>query len=440
MNNDFLQVSGENLVVNGGKIMLRGFGIGSWMNMEHFMTGLPGNDNQKRKLFAEIYGEENAKEFFDYYLSCFMTEKDFIFLKELGVNVIRLAFTYRHFEDDQRPGEYKIEGFKHIDRVLKLCERYGIYAVLDLHGVPGGQNPAPHADNSVGETVFWEDASLRNRMIGLWAFIAEHYKDNKWIAAYDIINEPAFVSNAKVFNDFYYKAIDAIRKIDSHHVIFIEGDGWAQDFSMLYEMCDPQLAYSFHFYPFYAVGRKFYPERCSKADIENAMLPILKIQDRFHRPVWCGETGSRYPREEIIYQTGLVRDTLEILEKYNVSWTLWAYKDAQSMGLVYPKDSSVWMKFVKEIGWQEEYEKKFTTDVYDFFEKSGYFKQIGELTRFKLKFKFGSIFQDLYIEQLLRPKLERMQWSELKEYPASFLWENCEYHKELADMVMSFTK
>src|SRR5689334_14953014 len=112
MPNQFIQVSGENLVLEGKKITLRGFGIGTWMNMEHFMTGMPGTDHQKKKLFSEIYGEEHAKEFFESYLSNFITEKDFIFLKQLGINTIRLAITYRHFEYDEHPGEYKEEGFK----------------------------------------------------------------------------------------------------------------------------------------------------------------------------------------------------------------------------------------------------------------------------------------------------------------------------------------
>ena len=38
------------------------------------------------------------------------------------------------------PRVLKQEGFKHLDRVIELCSKQGIYTVLDLHTAPGGQN------------------------------------------------------------------------------------------------------------------------------------------------------------------------------------------------------------------------------------------------------------------------------------------------------------
>lgn len=49
-------------------IMLRGFSVGTWMNIESFMN-----------------------------------EDDFILLKSMGVNVLRLALGHKHFEDDRSP-------------------------------------------------------------------------------------------------------------------------------------------------------------------------------------------------------------------------------------------------------------------------------------------------------------------------------------------------
>ena len=30
-------------------------------------------------------------------------------------------------------------------------------------------------------------------------------------------------------------------------------------------------------------------------------------------------------------------------------------------------------------------------------------------------------------------------WDEIKEYPESFLWKNCDYWKELSDLIKSYT-
>jgi hypothetical protein len=37
------------------------------------------------------------------------------------------------------PRVLKTEGFKHLDRVVDLCAKHGIYTILDLHTLPGGQ-------------------------------------------------------------------------------------------------------------------------------------------------------------------------------------------------------------------------------------------------------------------------------------------------------------
>ena len=62
------------------------------------------------------------------------------FFKSLGLNCIRIAINYRHFEDDDKPRVLKPEGLKHLDRVINACAQHGIYTIIDLHTVPGGQN------------------------------------------------------------------------------------------------------------------------------------------------------------------------------------------------------------------------------------------------------------------------------------------------------------
>lgn len=39
------------------------------------------------------------------------------------------------------PRVLKAEGFKHLDRVIDICAKHGIYTILDLHT---GTMPLPH--------------------------------------------------------------------------------------------------------------------------------------------------------------------------------------------------------------------------------------------------------------------------------------------------------
>jgi hypothetical protein len=83
--------------------------------MENFITGYPATEYQIREALAEVVGREKSEFFFDkvrcpcisqtysnppylQFLEYFFSEDDAIYFKKLGLNCIRIAFNYRHFE------------------------------------------------------------------------------------------------------------------------------------------------------------------------------------------------------------------------------------------------------------------------------------------------------------------------------------------------------
>lgn len=442
-NRPFMQISGEDFTVGGEKMLFRGFGLGSWMNLEHFMIGLPGTDTMIKQAFAEVYGEARAEQFFDRFLLEFMSEGDFAFLKTLGVNHLRLPFNYKYFIDDQHPGKFKDEGFKYLDHIVSLCEKYEIYAILDLHSVPGGQNPDWHCDTASGLPLFWEYGALRDTVIGLWGHIAAYYKDQPWIAAYDIVNEPSLVKDAGVFNDFYRKVIAEIRKVDDKHIIFVEGNAFTTDFSMIEPIDDPLVAYEFHFYPFVAdpaVLTHEMPRSRRKEIFAEAFQELLAIRDKYKRPVWCGELGLVFEQEDIDFQMEIIEDMLDLCEQNDVSWALWTYKDAATMGIVYPREYTPWRKLTEEIKleWNQHKEQEKGEALVDYMAAT-YFKPITAAERYPLQFRMRTIMQVIAVEQILKPRLNDLPWEEAFMLPASFRWENCEHWSELETLVRSYT-
>lgn len=440
----FVQVSGEDFTVNGKKILFRGFGLGSWMNLEHFMIGLPGTDTMIKKAFAEVYGEERSHAFFDRFLLEFVDDRDFEFLKKLGVNHLRLPFNYKYFIDDQQPGVLKEDGFKYLDHVVDLCAKHEIYAILDLHSVPGGQNPDWHCDTSSGLPLFWEYGALRDTVIRLWGQIAQHYKDQPWVAAYDIVNEPALVSDAAVFNEFYRKVVAEIRQYDERHIIFIEGNAFTTDFSMLDPIDDPQVAYEFHFYPFVdepAVLTREMNRQRRQEIFADAFGKLLAIRDKYKRPVWCGELGLVLEQENIEFQVEIIEDMLELCEKNNVSWALWTYKDAATMGIVYPRADTPWRILTDEIKqvWEQQQEQEKGEALVDYMAAT-YFKPISQAMRYPLQFRMRTLMQVICVEQNLKPFLAKRSWEEIAELPASFHWEHCDHWTELATLIQKYTK
>ena len=65
MRENFIQTKGEQFFLNEKPILLRGWALGSWMNFEHFMMGLPGTNSMILDAFSEVYGEERKEEWLD---------------------------------------------------------------------------------------------------------------------------------------------------------------------------------------------------------------------------------------------------------------------------------------------------------------------------------------------------------------------------------------
>lgn len=351
-----LRVDGDRLVRGDGTpVVLRGVGLGGWMNMENFITGYPSTESLQRKALHSALGEEGYRRFFDRFLQVFFDEADAAYLASLGLNCVRLPFNYRHFEDDDRPFELKEEGFRLLDRAVDLCARHGLYTILDLHSLPGFQNQSWHCDNPTHWSFFWIHRHFQDRVVHLWETLADRYRDNPWVAGYDLINEPADVGGAAI-GPFYRRLHDAIRAVDPLHVLFVEGNRYSKDFDMLGDPL-PNSVYSLHQYP--APGMfdgGDYPgttrgEYFDRAAVEKTFLKRSEYMRRNGTPIWAGEFGPVYTgdpdRDEQRYR--LLQDQLGIFGEHNASWSLWTYKDIGLQGLVYTPTDAPYVQQIRPV-------------------------------------------------------------------------------------------
>ncbi|MDR8409672.1 cellulase family glycosylhydrolase [Nonomuraea sp. 3-1Str] len=336
-----LHVSGTRLLTSDGTpVRLRGVGLGGWLNMENFITGYPANESSMRLAVREVLGEDRAALFFERLLGSFFTEDDAALLAGLGMNCVRIPVNYRHFESDDRPFEIIEDGFRHLDRVIDALGAHGLYSVIDLHALPGSQNQHWHSDNPTHVAALWQHRHFQDRVVHLWEAIADHYRDHPWVAGYNPVNEPGDPSG-KVVGPFYDRLVKALRAADPRHVLFLDGNTYATDFTVFREMyentvfvChDYALAGFAHGgpYPGYTRG-----EWCDRGELERAFERRSRFQRETGTPLWVGEFGPVYTGDPDTdrqrYQ--ILRDQLEIYDGYDAGWSLWTYKDVGLQGLV----------------------------------------------------------------------------------------------------------
>ncbi|USW53285.1 Putative glycoside hydrolase, family 5, glycoside hydrolase superfamily [Septoria linicola] len=357
MSTGILKVSGAQVVgSNDNKpIVLRGAALGGWMNMENFITGYPGHESQHRASMLKVLGQEKYDFFFDKFLEYFFMEEDAKFFKSKGFNCLRLPMNYRHFEDDMEPRVLKERnGFGALDRVVEICAKHGIYTILDLHALPGGQNGDWHADNVTNHAAFWEHKDFQDRVIWLWCQIAERYKGNPWVAGYNLINEPCDPLHWRL-PAFYDRIEVEVRKVDPDHILWLDGNTFAMEWKH-FEHVLPNTVYGLHDYSMmgFPKGKPYTGAQEEDHQLESQFLRKAEFMRKHNSPIWNGEFGPVYANPALdedhetinAARTKLLSKQLEIYDKYDIHWSIWLYKDIGLQGMVHLDPSSAYMKLI----------------------------------------------------------------------------------------------
>ncbi|WP_433275724.1 glycoside hydrolase family 5 protein [Pseudonocardia xinjiangensis] len=328
------------LDVHGKPFRMRGVCLGGWLNMENFITGYAANESMMRAAVRKAIGDDRYELFFERLLTSFFGEADAAFLAEVGLNSVRIALNYRHLEDDMRPFEVTEDGFRHLDRAIAALGAHGITSVIDLHALPGSQNQHWHSDNSTHRALLWEHRHFQDRVVHLWEAIADRYSGDVRVAGYNLMNEPADESRA-VVGPFYERLAAAIRAVDPHHTLFVDGNTYSTEFDMFTEPWE-NTVYTCHDYVAAGLGRGGpYPGHTDgvwidRDAVERKFLQRSEYARSTGTPIYVGEFGPIYTGDPAVdeQRRQILADQLDIYREYDAGWSIWMYKDIGRQGLV----------------------------------------------------------------------------------------------------------
>ncbi len=281
-----LQVDGTRIVnsSNGEEVIINAVNFGNWMVMEGYMMNstsqAPDQHTWKRKL-TDLVGAASTKAFFDAWLANHVTQDDINQIKAWGFNAVRLPLHYEYFVNLGTPDVWNEQGFTLLDNIISWCTEAGIYVILDLHAAPGGQSDnSGISDYIAGQPSLWESAANRSKTVRLWDRLSERYKNEAWVAGYDLINEPNWnLPGGTLLRELYEDLTRVIRANGDNHILFIEGNSYSNDYTGLTPPWDPQMVYVFHKYQ-------------SSADFASDLQWVLDLRTAQNRPIWCGEHGE----------------------------------------------------------------------------------------------------------------------------------------------------
>lgn len=323
----YLHRSGKKILDGSNQeIILRGMGLGGWMLQEGYMletSSFANPQHEIRERIVGVVGEANTVEFYDAWLANHVTKRDIDSLAAWGFNSIRLPMHYNLYtlpiESEPVAGQntWLDKGFALTDSLLKWCEKNEMYLILDLHAAPGGQGKdAGISDYDNSKPSLWESEENRAKTIALWKKLAQRYATEKWIGGYDLINETnwnftpganqngcAESTNVPLKN-LLVAITAAIREVDTNHLIFIEGNCWANNHNGLWPAWDENMAASFHKYWNY--------------NDQGSIQGLLNLRDAQNIPLWMGESGEN--------SNTWFTNAIHLLESNNIGWSWWPMK------------------------------------------------------------------------------------------------------------------
>ena len=306
--------------------ILKGINLGGWMLQEPYMfefTGAADSQHEFKEKLVEFIGQENTDAFYNLWLENFITQADIDALASYGFNSVRLPMHYNLFtlpiEQEPVSGQntWIDTGFNLVDNLLDWCEQNNMYLILDLHAAPGGQGFGSDInDYNSNLPSLWESDENKNKTIALWGRLADRYKDEPWIGGYDLLNETHWDLGENELRDFYVDVTQEIRQFDQNHVIFIEGNGYANDFSGLTPPWDDNMAYSFHKYWSY----------------NDSLEWVTWMRNQYSVPLWMGEAGEN--------SNQWFTEAIKVFEENYIGWAFWPLKKIESISAMYAISSN----------------------------------------------------------------------------------------------------
>ena len=186
---------------------LRGVNLGSWLVLEKWMVPdiYRGTEAEDEYNLCLTLGDQ-ARSRLDHHRETFITAADFKWIKNCGLNAVRLPVGYWALE---APKPY-VESARFIDFALEQCRKNDLKLLLDLHGAPGSQNGWDHSGRM--GAINWTDPQNVSETLRILENFAQKYGRHPALCGIELLNEPRDVVPLEILQQFYQDAYVRLRK------------------------------------------------------------------------------------------------------------------------------------------------------------------------------------------------------------------------------------
>jgi aryl-phospho-beta-D-glucosidase BglC (GH1 family) len=318
-----LHAGGRNIVDAGGRIVpLRGVNLGGWFIMEKWMSPLDrGSLPDTYSVIAQLdrrFGIATEQSLVKTYQQSWITTTDLDDIRDAGFNVVRVPVWWGQFYPvaNVNNGGWRADAFEMLNWLVANCATRGLYVIIDMHGVVGGQSVSDDTGQA-NRNSYWSNGNDQGNTAFMWWQIANHFKGNATVAGYDLINEPVGTPSNQAVVSAYDSLYRTVRSADPDHMVFMEGTWGSWNWSMLPPPTQygwTNVVYEMHEYQ--------YSNQSASGVIAGANRQVADFNSHagWNVPGFIGEFND-FGNDAATWQA-----TVNAYNAAGLSWTMWSYK------------------------------------------------------------------------------------------------------------------
>ncbi|KDO47043.1 hypothetical protein CISIN_1g046395mg [Citrus sinensis] len=279
------------------------------------------------------YGPDKAAKLMRDHWKSYITEEDFKFMSQNGLNAVRIPVGWWIAYDPKPPKPFVGGSLQALDNAFRWAQKYGMKVIVDLHALRVSQNGSPHSGSRDGFQE-WSDSDIQET-VAIIDFLASRYADHPSLVAIELMNEPKAPDLKLDSLKTYYKAgYDTVRKYSSSAYVILSnrlGGEWSELLSFASNLS--RVVIDVHFY-------NLFWDNFNKMSVQQNIDYIYRQRSSDLRNVttsdgplsFVGEWSCEWEAEGASkrdYQR-FAEAQLDVYGRATFGWAYWAYKFAES--------------------------------------------------------------------------------------------------------------
>ncbi|KAL0432725.1 UNVERIFIED_CONTAM: putative glucan 1,3-beta-glucosidase A [Sesamum latifolium] len=201
------------------------------------------------------WGDDDPSVFLLTITGTLQVEDDFKFIKENGLNAVRIPVGWWIASDPSPPKPYVPGSLQALDNAFSWAEKYDIKIIVDLHGAPGSQNGAEHSSSRDGSQEWGQTDDNIKQTVNVIDFLTARYTNSSSLYAMELINEPMSPGvSLDNLTKYYQAGYDAVRKYSqTAYVVMSNRLGLSAEPTELFGFANGLMGsvIDVHYYPYY---------------------------------------------------------------------------------------------------------------------------------------------------------------------------------------------